>query len=142
MSTPAHAGTDLDLSRGKYGAIMPDAFYDQLGRCETGGKNGNLEHSTRSYTGFAGVYRQTAWRWSGKRDLTSLSRREQIRVVDRIAFAGWERPGHPKVWPVGPFGWGAIRSGCAQLLEYLCHATHKRVQKYRARACRLEAQHG
>lgn len=132
----------LDMSRKKYGAVMADRWYDDLGRCETGGTNGNDKHSTRSYTGFAGIYRGTAWRWSGHRDLTKLSRREQIRVVDRIAFAGWERPGHPKVWPVGPFGWGAVRAGCGQLLEYLCHATHKRVQKHRPRACRLAGQHG
>lgn len=133
---------DLNMSRRQYGAVMPDEFYNQLGRCETGGQNGNLTHSTRTYTGFAGINRSTAWRWSGHRDLSHLSRRAQIRVVDRIAFAGWERPGHPKVWPVGPFGWGAVRNGCADLLSYICHATHKRVQKYRARACRLGGLHG
>ena len=127
----------LDYSRKKYGAIMPDAYYDDLGRCETGGKNGNLKHSTKNYTGFAGLYRGTAHRWSGHRDVTHLTRRQQIRIADRIAFSGWERPGKPKVWNVGPFGWGAVRSGCGQLLEHLCHARHKRVQKYRGRACRL-----
>lgn len=125
------------MSRKIYGAVMPDQFYDDLGRCETGGTNGNLTHSTRSYTGAFGFYRGTAWRWSGHRDLAKLSRRAQIRIVDRVAFAGWERPGHPKVWPVGPFGWGAITNGCGTMLEHLCHARHPRVQKYRARACRL-----
>jgi len=128
---------NLDYSRKKYGAIMPDAYYDDLGRCETGGINGNLQHSTKSYTGAFGLYRGTAWRWSGYRDVTHLTRRQQIRIADRIAFSGWERPGKPKVWNVGPFGWGAVRSGCGQLLEHLCHARHKRVQRYRGRACQL-----
>ena len=143
MTTPAEAhAQDLDMSRDKYGAIMPDRFYDDLGRCETGHKIGNLQHSTRSYTGAYGLYRGTAARWGGGRDVTGLTRRQQIRIVDRISFAGWERPGHAKVWPVGPFGFGSVRNGCGQLLEFICHATHKRVQRYRARACALGRANG
>jgi len=135
IPTTAHAhDTTLDYSRKQYGAIMPDAYYHDLGRCET---NSNLQHSTRSYTGIFGIYRGTAQRWAGRRDLTNLTMRQQIRVADRIAFAGWERPGKPKVWPVGPFGWGAVRSGCGKLLEHICHARHPRVQRYKTRACRL-----
>ena len=132
--TQAH---DLDMSRETYGAIMPDQFYDDLGRCETGNPKGDLKHSTRSYTGAFGFYRGTAWRWSGHRDVSKLTRRQQITIVDRVAFVGWERPGKPKVWPVGPFGWGAITNGCGTMLEHLCQARHPRVQKHRARACRL-----
>jgi hypothetical protein len=140
-ASPAHA-QDLDMSRKKYGAIMPDKWYDDLGVCETGHKIGNLQHSTRSYTGAYGLYRGTAATWGGGRDVTRLTRRQQIRIVDRISFAGWERPGHPKVWPVGPFGFGSVRNGCGQLLEFICHATHNRVQRYRARACRLGGANG
>lgn len=127
----------LDYSRRLYGAIMPDAYYHDLGRCETGGKRGNLQHSSRSYTGAFGIYRGTAARWSGKRDLTRLTMRQQIRIADRIAFSGWTRPDGTHVWPVGPFGWGAVKAGCGQLLKHLCHARHRRVQKHRARACQL-----
>lgn len=133
MTPTAHAH-GLDLSRAKYGAIMADAYYDGLAQCETGG---NWAHSTRSYTGGLGIYRGTAHRWSGKRDVSKLTMRQQIRIADRIAFSGWTRPDGVHVWPVGPFGWGAVTAGCGQLLEHLCHARHRRVQKHRARACRL-----
>ena len=139
MSTPAHAGTDLDLSRRKYGAIMADAYYDGLAQCET---NSTWTHSTRSYTGGLGIYRGTAHRWSGRRNLATLTPRQQVRIADRIAFSGWTNKAGEYVAPVGPFGWGAVRNGCGKMLRYLCQSRHKRVQKYRARACRLEAQHG
>jgi hypothetical protein len=136
--SPASAHT-LDTSRRQYGAILPDDYYRALGRCETAG---NLKHSSRSYTGIFGIYRGTAYRWSGKRDLSGLTMRQQIRIADRIAFSGYTRKDGRYVWPVGPFGWGAVSSGCSNLLEHICHATHKRVQKHRARACKLAAQHG
>lgn len=139
MTTPTPAlAHDLDLSRTKYGAIMADAYYDTLARCETAG---NWQHSTRSYTGGLGIYRGTAQRWSGRRNLAGLTPRQQVRIADRIAFSGWERPGHDKVWPVGPFGWGCVKRS-PTLLRYLCQSRHHRVQKYRSRACRLEDQHG
>jgi len=138
MSTPAHAGTDLDLSRRKYGAIMADAYYDGLAQCETGS---TWTHSTRSYTGGLGIYRGTAYRWSGRRNLATLTPRQQVRIADRIAFSGWTNGAGEYVWPVGPFGWGCVKNS-PRLLRYICQSRHKRVQKYRARACRLEAQHG
>lgn len=135
---PAHAH-DLDMSRKEFGAIMPDAYYHQLGRCETGHQ---LRHSTRSYTGIFGIHRQTAWAYSGKRDISKLTMRQQIRIADRIAFSGYQRRDGRFQHPVGPFGWGAVRNGCSNLLDYICNATHKRVQKHRARACKLARQHG
>jgi len=136
--SPASAHT-LDTSRRQYGAILPDDYYRALGRCETAG---NLKHSSRSYTGIFGIYRGTAYRWSGKRDLSGLTMRQQIRIADRIAFSGYTRKDGRYVWPVGPFGWGAVSSGCSNLLEHICHSRHKRVQKHRARACKLARQHG
>lgn len=135
--TPALAH-DLDLSRIKYGAIMADAYYDTLARCETAG---NWQHSTRSYTGGLGIYRGTAYRWSGRRNLAGLTPRQQVRIADRIAFSGWTNRAGEFVWPVGPFGWGCVKRS-QTLLRYLCQSRHHRVQKHRARACRLEAQHG
>lgn len=137
MTPTAHAH-GLDLSRVKYGAIMADAYYDGLAQCETGG---NWAHSTRSYTGGLGLFRPTARRWSGKRDVAGLTPRQQVRIADRIAFSGWTNRAGEYVWPVGPFGWGCVKK-TPRLLAYLCQSKHKRVQKHRARACRLEAQHG
>ena len=137
MPTTAHAH-DLDLSRRKYGAIMADAYYDGLAQCETGT---TWTHSTRTYTGGLGIHRGTAHRWSGRRNLAPLTPRQQIRIADRIAFSGWTNRAGEYVWPVGPFGWGCVKKS-SHLLRYLCQSKHKRVQKYRARACRLEAAHG
>ena len=137
MTPTAHA-YGLDLSRAKYGAIMADAYYDGLAQCETGG---NWAHSTRSYTGGLGLFRPTARRWSGKRDVAGLTPRQQVRIADRIAFSGWTNRAGEYVWPVGPFGWGCVKK-TPRLLAYPCQSKHPRVQKHRARACRLEAQHG
>lgn len=137
-ATPVQAAP-LDLSRAKYGAIMADAYYDSLARCETAG---NWQHSTRTYTGGLGIHRGTAHRWSGRRNLANLTPRQQVRIADRIAFSGWTNRAGEYVWPVGPFGWGAIRNGCGPMLRYLCQSRHPRVQKHRARACRLQDLHG
>lgn len=147
MTTPAPAYAKdhgLDWSRRKYGAIMPDAYYEQISRCETGLTMGApyREHRYSSYTSSMGIHKQTALRWSGKRNLNHLTARQLTRVADRIAFAGWTNHAGEYVWPVGPFGWSTVRRGCGQTLGYLCKSGHKRVQKYRARACRLWAQHG
>jgi hypothetical protein len=131
------------MSRKRYSAIMPDAYYDALGRCETGGKRGDLKHSTRNYTGAYGFARGTAWRWSGYRDVSKLNRKQQIEIADRIAFKGWTNKKGVHVWRVGPFGWGALTSGCSKiLLVHICHEQHKLVQKYRRRACNLAGIHG
>jgi hypothetical protein len=133
---------ELDYSRKRYRAIMPDAYYDALGKCETGERRGDLKHSQPNYTGAFGFYRGTAWRWSGHRDVTNFNRREQIEIADRIAFKGWTNKKGKFVGPVGPFGWGAVKKGCRKLLVYLCHENHKKVQKYRRRACDMAGIHG
>ena len=138
---PANAGTDLDLSRRKYGAIMADAYYDQISKCETGLPLG-APYNSKSYTSSLGIHKGTAQRWSGRRNLNGLTPRQLVRIADRIAFSGWTNHAGEYVYPVGPFGWGTVRHGCGQTLRYLCQSRHKRVQKHRARACRLEAQHG
>lgn len=138
---PAHAH-ELETSRKKYRGVMPDAYYHDLGRCETGGRRGDRLHSTRTYTGAFGIHRGTAHRWSGRRDLTKLTYKEQVEIADRIAFLGWTNKRGEYVYPVGPFGWGAVKLGCRHLLKYLCASKKKVVQKYRGRACQLEASHG
>ena len=84
IPTVAHAGTDLDLSRRKYGAIMADAYYDQIAQCETG-LTLDKPYASRIYTSPLGIHRGTAHRWSGKRDLTGLTPRQIVRIADRIA---------------------------------------------------------
>lgn len=139
MSTPAYAHSNLDWSRTKYGAILPDAYYDQIAQCETG-LTLDQPYSSKTYTSPLGIHRGTARRWSGRRDLNGLTPRQIVRIADRIAFSGWTNPAGEYVWPVGPFGWGTVRHGCGHTLQYLCESRHPRVQKYRARACRLWSQ--
>lgn len=144
LSTPRQSPShrEVDWSRKKYGAIMPDAYYEQISICETGLPLGSPfkagdKHS--NYTSSMGIHKRTALRWSGSTNLNRLTARQLTRVADRIAFAGWTNRAGEYVWPVGPFGWSTVRNGCGNTLHYLCHATHKRVQKYRARACKLDA---
>jgi hypothetical protein len=140
-ATPAAAGT-RDTATGrkahaKYGAILPDAYYDGLATCETGtrSKDGkgsvpNWKHSTRSYTGGLGIYRGTAHRWSGRRDLSKLTPKQQVRIADRIAFTGWTRPDGEHVWRVGPWGWGCLKQR-ASLQAFICASKHRDVQKWK-----------
>lgn len=150
--SPAHATTppnsrqspshrEPDTSRKKYSGILPDAYYDQVSRCETALPHGAPFKNGRfsNYTSSMGVYKRTALRWSGRTNLNTLNARQLTRVADRIAFAGWTNRAGEYVWPVGPFGWATVRHGCGDTLWYICHSTHPKVQKWRARACRLDA---
>ncbi len=130
-SVAAHG--DLDMSRRKYGAILPDHYYDGLAMCETAG---DWNHSTRSYTGGLGINRGTFARWSNRsprRGARGMTPREQIRVADRIAFSGYQPSDGAFVWPVGPWGWGCLK-GRKSLQRYICASTHWRVQKWK-RGC-------
>jgi len=129
------------MSRDKYHGILPDDYYRQLARYETG-KKLTEKHSTPSYTSPLGIWRGTAHRWSGRRDLWGLSAEKLVEVADRIAFTGWTTKKGERVRPVGPFGWGVIRAGRGDLLTYLCRSTAREVQRWRDRACRLEREHG
>jgi hypothetical protein len=140
-AAPVSAHAVLDMSRAKYGGLLPDQYYDDVAHCETHTKLGQ-PYGTRTYTSPLGINRGTAHRWSGKRNLNSLTAAEVVNVADRIAFLGWTNPSGEYVHPVGPFGWGVVRSGCRHTLAYLCKSTVKKVQKYRARACRLWSKHG
>ena len=139
MTPTAHAHSNLDWTRRHYSGIMPDAYYDQIAQCETG-LTLDKPYGSRTYTSPLGVHRQTAYRWSGRRDLAGLTPRQLVRIADRIAFAGWTNHAGEYVYPVGPFGWGTVRHGCGHTLQYLCQSHHRRVQRWRARACRLWAQ--
>lgn len=132
-AVPSHGGPHVDMSRKKYGAILPDAYYENLSYCESGKPLGAYHH-TRTYTSSLGIAQRTAARWSGKRNLTKLTPRQLIRVADRIAFSGWDRPDGEHVWRVGPWGWGALKRNCRNLQVYICKSTHPKVQKWK-RGC-------
>jgi len=122
--------TTLDLSRRKYGAILPDKYYDSLAQCETGG---NWNHSTRSYTGGLGIHRQTFRRWSKYKSAKGLTPRQQVRVADAIAFSGYTTRTGEHVWRVGPWGWGCLRKS-PHLQAYICRSNHPKVQRWK-RGC-------
>lgn len=108
--------------------VMPWAFYKRLAQCETGG---DVNHSTRSYTGMFGIYRRTWKYYSNRSSAKGLTALEQARVVDNIAFMGHTENGEYR-WPVGPWGWGAIkRQNCMGLQNLICKSKHKAVQRWK-----------
>ena len=129
-NTPTPTHHPLDLSRRKYGAILPDAYYDRLAMCETGG---NWNHATRSYTGGLGIHRQTFRRWSRYTSARGLTPRQQVRVADAIAFSGYTTRTGEHVWRVGPWGWGCVKQN-AVLQAYICASGHPKVQRWK-RGC-------
>jgi hypothetical protein len=126
LSVPAH-DTKLPTSRAKYQAVLPDAYYDQLATCETGG---NWSHSTKSYTGGLGIHRQTFRTWSNYNSAKGLTAKQQVKVADAIAFKSHiERSGR-KIWRVGPWGWGCLR-GQKHLQAFICQSRHTLVVRWK-----------
>ena len=124
VPSPVHA----DPTKGFDGLVLPEQFYYRLARCET---NNNVNHSTRSYTGMFGIHRQTWKRWSNSSSAKGKTAREQALVVDAIAFLGHTEPNGEYVWPVGVYGWGAVKSNCMNLQRYVCRSKHPKVQKWK-----------
>ena len=107
--------------------VMDWRFYRRLAQCETGG---NVNHSTKSYTGMFGIARGTWQRWSNRSSAAGLTALEQARVVDNIAFEGhWSRGVYKH--PVGPWGWGVVKSNCMGLQQLLCQSRHRLVQRWK-----------
>jgi len=133
-ATPAQAHhSKLEKSRAKYGAILPDAYYDGLAMCET---RQNWQKKGTNYTGGLGIAKGTAYRWSGKRNLHKLTAQQQVEVADRIAFLGWNNPKKkvtPFKPPVGPWGWGCLKIR-PNLQRYICASKHEKVQRWK-RGC-------
>lgn len=134
VASPAEAHhTKLEKSKEKYGAVLPDAYYDILATCET---RGNWQHKGHSYTGGLGIAKGTAYRWSGKRNLHKLTPQQQVEIADRIAFLGWMNPKkkvNPFKHPVGPYGWGCVKIRTT-LQRYICASNHPKVQRWK-RGC-------
>jgi hypothetical protein len=131
--TPATAQAKNDNSHKKYHGVLVDAYYDALGTCETGlpGTNEpNWKHSTRSYTGGLGIARGTFQRWSNHSSARRMTPREQVRVADAIAFKSHIEPDGTKIWRVGPWGWGCLRSR-KSIQRYICQSRHPLVQKWK-----------
>jgi hypothetical protein len=126
LSVPAHASAATD-SHAKYHGVLPDAYYDGLAMCETGG---NWQHSTKSYTGGLGINRQTWRTWSNKPSAKGRTPIEQVKVADAIAFKSHINPDGRKVWRVGPWGWGCLK-GQKHLQKFICQSRHKDVQRWK-----------
>lgn len=117
QATPAHA---------QWNHPMDKAWYEDLARCETGF---NLKHETKSYVSSFGIYRQTwnTWNHVPASKAKTLTFSEQVQAVDRIAFKGKKKTladGSKTMvkYPIGPWGWGAIRNNCANLATRLCQS--------------------
>lgn len=110
--------------------VMPWAFYRRLAQCETAS---NVNHSTKSYTSMFGIARGTWQRWSNRSSAKGLTALQQARVVDNIAWEGhWQ--GKKYIHPVGPWGWGAIRTqNCMGLKDMICKSRHPKVQRWKYR---------
>ena len=128
-ASPASAAAQRDLHE-KYHGVLPDAYYDGLARCETGG---NWKHSTRSYTGGLGIYRGTWQRWSDSSSAKGKTPAQQVKVADAIAFKSHINPDGTKVWRVGPWGWGCLK-GQKSLQAFICKSRHKDVARWK-RGC-------
>jgi hypothetical protein len=126
LSTPAHASAAIN-THAKYKGVLPDAYYDQLAQCETGG---NWQHSTKSYTGGLGINRQTFRTWSNYNSAKGLTPAQQVKVADAIAFKSHVERSGRKVWRVGPWGWGCLK-GQKHLQKFICQSRHKDVQRWK-----------
>lgn len=123
----------LETSRKKYRGILPDRYYDIIASCET---RKNWTRHKYQFTGGFGIYTGTAYRWSGRRNLSKLTPRQQVDIADRIAFKGWDNPKkkvNPSKHPAGPWGWGCLRIR-PEAQRYICASNHKLVRRWK-RGC-------
>ena len=126
LSTPAHASAAAN-AYAKYKGVLPDAYYDQLALCESGG---NWQHSTKSYTGGLGINRQTWRTWSDSPSAKGKTPAQQVKVADAIAFKSHVERSGRKIWRVGPWGWGCLK-GQKSLQKFICQSRHKDVQRWK-----------
>ena len=129
IPAPASAAAQQDTHE-QYHGVLPDAYYNGLARCETGG---NWQHSTRSYTGGLGIYRGTWQTWSDTSSAKGRTPVEQVKVADAIAFKSHINPDGTKVWRVGPWGWGCVK-GQKSLQAFICKSRHSLVARWK-RGC-------
>jgi hypothetical protein len=126
LSIPTQAQATAD-PHAKYHGVLPDAYYNALAQCETGG---NWQHSTKSYTGGLGINRQTWRTWSNSPSAKGKTPAQQVKVADAIAFKSHINPDGRKIWRVGPWGWGCLK-GQKSLQRFICQSRHKDVQRWK-----------
>ena len=116
-------------AQAEWGHPMPKAWYIKLAQCETGNRT---THSTRSYVTAFGIYRRTFdyYNDTPNRKAHLLTFAQQARAVDRIAYKGHTEGGQYR-YPVGLYGWGAIKHNCNGLNDDLCKSRHPLVIKIR-----------
>jgi hypothetical protein len=103
---------------------MPKKWYVKLAQCETGNNVHATAHAPMSrhlaFTGAPGTTGTT----QTNRKAHLLTFAQQARGVDRIAYKGHTENGRYR-WPVGLYGWGAIKNNCNGLNDDLCKSnTH------------------
>lgn len=122
---------------------LPQAWYLDLARCETSNNTAHGYPANRhsNYVTAFGMTRHafslfadTDPRWAYK-----LSFEKQAVIVDRLAWYGHTEKGR-KQWPVGPWGWGAIRSNCNNLATRLCQSKSPVVQRWLNRCSKYNKQ--
>jgi len=111
--------------------VLAEHFYYRLAQCETGSA---WNHSTRSYISAFGIARGVWERYSHSTNASRYTPRQQAIVVDRIAFTGFDDG--RRFWPpVGPWGWGAIRTqNCMNLQTFICKSRKPIVARWK-RGC-------
>lgn len=108
--------------------VLAEHFYYRLAQCETGSA---WNHSTPSYTSGFGIARGVWQKYSHSSSADRYTPRQQAVVVDRIAFTGFH-DGRTFHHPVGPWGWGAVRTqNCMNLQSYICKSRKQIVQRWK-----------
>lgn len=108
--------------------VLAEHFYYRLAQCETGQ---TWNHETLSYTSGFGIARGVWQRYSHATQASRYTPRQQAQVVDRIVFTGFHDG--RRFWPpVGPWGFGAIRTqNCMNLQKYICKSRKPIVQRWK-----------
>jgi hypothetical protein len=110
--------------------VLAPQFYHRLAKCETGKK---WKHETKSYTSGFGIARGVWQRWSNSSSANRYTAEQQAEVVDKIAFLGHMEQGK-YVHPVGPWGWGVVKSNCMNLQAFICKSKRVEVARWK-RGC-------
>jgi len=128
LATPA-TQTNAGMFTGL--AVGDARFYHRLAKCETGS---NYAHNTRSYTSGFGIAKGVWQRYSNSSSADRYTPRQQAIVVDRIAFLGFTNGEGKFMPPVGPWGFGSIRTqNCMHLQKFICKNKRPTIQRWQHR---------
>ena len=108
--------------------VLSEHFYYRLAQCETGQ---DWKHETKNYTSAFGIARGVWQRYSTSSSASRYTPRQQALIVDRIAFTGFH-DGRRFWHPVGPWGWGAVKTqNCMNLQKFICKSNKPIVQRWK-----------